>query len=1503
MVAEKKVTANQALFNSTVRHQIHVLRYSEKQAQNVLEVLKAAEQELLEKITGAMAKGLNSDRLEAVLQSVYKRRAEVFASLAQGMEDELKAFSLLEADWEVGALKGSIPVEVDMASVPAETLHATVTKPIAGIPLKGWMENINSKEIIAIQAAVTQSVIQGETIDSLVRRIRGTKANNFADGILSVSTRNAQALARTSVNHVSNAARESVWNANSDIVRCLRWTATLDGRTSPICRSRDGHMAPVGGKTLYPSDPELIPAGARPPAHFNCRSLLVAVIDGVELVGDRPFVRDTRVRRDREKAFRAEAKERGVSVQQVRQEWADANVGRVPAATSYSEWLKTQPASFQDEILGHGKAEMFRAGVPLERFIDKSGRSLSLVELKIEIAGDALNVLEPAIGIKAKGLLMQGLSPQNVLTSIKNEFPDASTSLASIASYKSELNKAGLLFETGALTAAENSQVMNLPNLVKNFEAVIPKGVSHAVGGQWATVVEALDGHPGAYAHYKPGIGVQLSSQKMAGIKNAQASQIMAHELSHMLDKVHDVNLGPISASALKQSFDELPKDLKKLYSYYGTSKDELWAEILSQAIHDGPVTSQGIAAGPFKEHFKAYISQAKALVDETFQEAFHALPSGPVMSGIGQVAGVPKSIGGYAKALIQQGMPDNQVLTAIKAEFPNAKTTQNSINFYKNEMKKKELNAIGQSGPTISAQGSASIETPKPVAPVPIKMSGFADPAIMPDPPYNNVAPLSGLAKTGGKPGGSNPGGLYKDLKGDEWLIKGNLQKANGTQPKDLSDARAKNEVLASALIRTVDKALAPEMRLIDLEGEYGGGLGVMSKMLDPPVVKFNPQNSLHIAAAQEDFALHAWLGNYDVVGADFDNLVMKGGKAVNIDPGGALLFRAMGALKTDFDEFAETWDTMRLGTKNPNSKKVFGGMTDQQLKASASKLLVFTDSKIDEMVDAFGPGAPAMSDEKLKYILKKRRDAILNKTAITQPKVSPQPYAAVVKEVPVPAAPLPQPGLAALQGKYLQELDDLVLAQANAGGGNSLSDFYISKTLNKLMDNDLDDLISVDDIVEYKTWKQSIGAKVDMTTTSSADPTFLASQKAAEKAAKAQAKVYKQMSPTELNEALLSSDLKIASWDSHYKKQQILQQAAATLFKSGASTDIIKQALDIQLGAQWVPKATSLASLKSKLKKMGMLDGPVGGAESNLPTPNLWGINLGSKSTNVKEAAKTLIQQGQSADQVVTYIGGQFSSSNLQGAQDLYALAFYEVKTGKVQASKGASAVSKSYYTPKPAEHFEIPVPLRPATRIAENGPPPPRFDVAGRRAGLAKYGGLDDASASMMSKVNKMQLAAKLEELTAEELGAIRAYTGSYYRTINRRLRDGHYSSDVHLQAWSDAAMNGMAKLPKWQGEVIRGISLTSAELLQLKKFYPVGAVVEEVQFTSTANAAMGKGFTGGNVRYHIQAKSGRDVKHMSQHGGEQEILLMPGTKYKVTKTGAFKGDGLEIWMEEV
>jgi SPP1 gp7 family putative phage head morphogenesis protein len=184
-------------------------------------------------------------------------------------------------------------------------------------------------------------LVEGQSYSDITRRIIGTKALQYSDGVMHLNRTKTQALVSTAVAHSTNAARDEFYKANDDLVKSVQFVATLDMRTTPICRSKDGQVYPL---TAYP----------RPPLHFRCRSVVTAVLKSWKELGLKEPTGLTRSSMD----------------------------GQVSETETYQTWLSKKPPEFQDDVLGKARGEMFRNGTTLDRFVDDSGKTLTLEQLK-----------------------------------------------------------------------------------------------------------------------------------------------------------------------------------------------------------------------------------------------------------------------------------------------------------------------------------------------------------------------------------------------------------------------------------------------------------------------------------------------------------------------------------------------------------------------------------------------------------------------------------------------------------------------------------------------------------------------------------------------------------------------------------------------------------------------------------------------------------------------------------------------------------------------------------------------------------------------------------------------------------------------------------------------------------------------------------------------------------------------------------------------------------------
>lgn len=382
-------TANERYRDAALRHAIDLRRYSSGQVKRVADLLEAADADLTRKLRKRLAVfagkpvDFTTERYKLLLTDIKAARAEAMKQYRDMVKTDLVQLPGIEAAAEVAMIQASVPIQFDMAAVAVDQLKAIATKqPFHGKFLAEWFQTLERADQARLTQVVQIGLSQGEPVNDIVKRVVGTRANKYTDGVLSTTRRDAQAIVRTAINHVSNKAREEVWKANDDIVAARIWHATLDGRTTPVCMARDGMASSVGDKPLPEGLEQLVPANAVPPAHINCRSIMIAYLDGIGLIGQRPTVTDTRTGEQRSIDFKKEAKATGKTVNQVRDAWAEKNIGKVPAATTYQEFLGRQPASFQDEVLGPNRGLLFRQGnMKLSQFVDRQGNELTLAEL------------------------------------------------------------------------------------------------------------------------------------------------------------------------------------------------------------------------------------------------------------------------------------------------------------------------------------------------------------------------------------------------------------------------------------------------------------------------------------------------------------------------------------------------------------------------------------------------------------------------------------------------------------------------------------------------------------------------------------------------------------------------------------------------------------------------------------------------------------------------------------------------------------------------------------------------------------------------------------------------------------------------------------------------------------------------------------------------------------------------------------------------------------------
>jgi len=233
---------------------------------------------------------------------------------------------------------------------------------------------------------------------------------------------------------------------------------------------------------------------------------------------------------------------------------------------------------------------------------------------------------------------------------------------------------------------------------------------------------------------------------------------------------------------------------------------------------------------------------------------------------------------------------------------------------------------------------------------------------------PSHGLITDEGAKKIGGQ-SGSNPGGLY-ELPTPDGPAKYYVKKP---QTAD----HGNNEALANALYRELG-VNAPEVDVAS-DGQ------IYSKIVDGKQdMQARLNDQVWLSKVRRDFAIDAWLANWDVFGLSWDNVLTdKDGNPWRIDNGGALKYRAMGSAKgSDFGPSVTELESYRTGKK----AAVFGSdMTYAEELDGAQRIVNLSPERIQEMVSEYG------MDESMANTLLARRKYIAEHYSLPLPEESP--------------------------------------------------------------------------------------------------------------------------------------------------------------------------------------------------------------------------------------------------------------------------------------------------------------------------------------------------------------------------------------------------------------------------------------------------------------------------------------------------------------------------------
>ena len=271
------MAVNDWLQAEVIRHELELRKHANGVVAKIIAVLNRSDSRLFGELQAALesmdADSFSVERLEALLTSVRSLNAAAYANMERELDDVLREFVGYEAAYQRQMLITAAPV-VSVAGVSTDMVYAAaMRRPFQGVLLRSVWPDLSDSRMKLIRRTIAQGFVESRTTAQIVRDLRGTKVQGYADGLVNRSRREVEAVVRTALWHYAGVTQDSVMEANSDLVKAVKWVSTLDARTSEQCRLRDGLLyepvshKPIGHKVPWGAGPgrlhwNAVPEGA-----------------------------------------------------------------------------------------------------------------------------------------------------------------------------------------------------------------------------------------------------------------------------------------------------------------------------------------------------------------------------------------------------------------------------------------------------------------------------------------------------------------------------------------------------------------------------------------------------------------------------------------------------------------------------------------------------------------------------------------------------------------------------------------------------------------------------------------------------------------------------------------------------------------------------------------------------------------------------------------------------------------------------------------------------------------------------------------------------------------------------------------------------------------------------------------------------------------------------------------------------------------------------------------
>jgi SPP1 gp7 family putative phage head morphogenesis protein len=373
-------SANAALAERVLTHAIQLERAKAGEVASIRRLLLRLERDLLRDLQNANLTAFRRDRYERLLETTRQTIRTHYRTIRDTHADKMTDLAGLETAWAVRSLNSTLSEPIGTyisffsVGVSPQQLRAIAGNVVIDkSPASVWWSKQAADLRVRFGRVVKSGLLRGIGTPEIVRQVR--------QEVLEVSRSQATALVRSSISAVAHEARRETYNQFDTVIRGVQHLSTLDTRTSEICVAYDQRMWNLDHQPIGHS----LPYKEGVPRHFQCRSTEVSVLKSWSELAGRPIREGDPQTLD--EIFRSKLRAMGWSDERIAaaQMRTRASVdGQVPRETTFGQFLDRKGAAFQDEVLGKGKADLYRRGLLTDtsRLLDFGGNPLTLRQLK-----------------------------------------------------------------------------------------------------------------------------------------------------------------------------------------------------------------------------------------------------------------------------------------------------------------------------------------------------------------------------------------------------------------------------------------------------------------------------------------------------------------------------------------------------------------------------------------------------------------------------------------------------------------------------------------------------------------------------------------------------------------------------------------------------------------------------------------------------------------------------------------------------------------------------------------------------------------------------------------------------------------------------------------------------------------------------------------------------------------------------------------------------------------